>query len=77
MASKSSSNDGCRSQRNTRGQKPNRDHESSRASKPEDTNRCCIRTEMDYLVMVNYLLEKKEQPQFLEGGDSKMKFKVD
>jgi hypothetical protein len=32
---------------------------------------------MDYLVMVNYLLEKKEQPQFLEGGDSKMKFKVD
>jgi carbamoyltransferase len=33
---------------------------------PEDAYRCFMRTEMDYLVMGNYLLTKKDQPP-LEG----------
>jgi carbamoyltransferase len=33
---------------------------------PEDAYRCFMRTEMDYLVMGNYLCDKEEQPEFLE-----------
>ena len=44
---------------------------------PEDAYRCFMRTEMDYLVMENYLYNKKEQPKFLEAEDWKSKFKLD
>ncbi len=36
---------------------------------PEDAYRCFMRTEMDYLVMENVLLAKKDQPRW-EGDDS-------
>jgi len=44
---------------------------------PEDAYRCFMRTEMDYLVMGNYLCDKKEQPKFLETDDWKTEFKLD
>jgi carbamoyltransferase len=44
---------------------------------PEDAYRCFMRTEMDYLVMGNYLCDKKEQPKLPETEDWKMKFKLD
>ncbi|MCF8232419.1 MAG: hypothetical protein K9J27_09530, partial [Bacteroidales bacterium] len=44
---------------------------------PEDGFRCFMRTEMDYLVMGNYFIDKKEQ-QPLEGDiDWKEEFKPD
>jgi carbamoyltransferase len=44
---------------------------------PEDAYRCFMRTEMDYLVLGDYLLEKKEQPEFSETSDWKAEFKLD
>lgn len=44
---------------------------------PEDAYRCFMRTEMDYLVMGNFLLDKKEQPKFSETEDWKKEFKLD
>jgi carbamoyltransferase len=44
---------------------------------PEDAYRCFMRTEMDYLVMGDYLLDKKEQPKFTEDVDWKSEFKLD
>lgn len=44
---------------------------------PEDAYRCFMRTEMDYLVMGNYFLDKKEQPQFHEAADWRTEFKLD
>jgi carbamoyltransferase len=44
---------------------------------PEDAYRCFMRTEMDYLVMENFLLDKKAQPPFVESGDWKKTFKLD
>ena len=44
---------------------------------PRDAYRCFMRTEMDYLVMGNYLLDKKEQPEFSEDTDWKTEFKLD
>jgi carbamoyltransferase len=44
---------------------------------PEDAYRCFMRTEMDYLVVGNYLLEKKEQPALPEKGDWRSEFKLD
>jgi len=38
---------------------------------PEDAYRCFMRTEMDYLVLENYLLEKADQPEW-EKDDSWM-----
>jgi carbamoyltransferase len=35
---------------------------------PDDAYRCFMRTEMDYLVMGDFLLEKKEQPEWKEKG---------
>jgi len=44
---------------------------------PEDAYRCFMRTEMDYLVIENYLLAKPEQPAW-EGDDSwKDEFELD
>jgi len=44
---------------------------------PEDAYRCFMRTEMDYLVKGNDLLDKKDQPKLAETDDWKTKFKLD
>lgn len=44
---------------------------------PDDAYRCFMRTEMDFLVMENFLLDKKDQPEFIEDADWKEKFKLD
>lgn len=44
---------------------------------PEDAYTCFMRTEMDYLVMGDFLLDKKAQPEFVENDDWKRKFKLD
>jgi carbamoyltransferase len=44
---------------------------------PEDAYTCFMRTEMDYLVMGDFLLDKKAQPKFVEDDDWKRKFKLD
>jgi len=44
---------------------------------PDDAYRCFMRTEMDYLVVGNYLLEKKDQPALPEKGDWRAEFKLD
>ncbi|MGD9385586.1 MAG: carbamoyltransferase [Thioalkalispiraceae bacterium] len=44
---------------------------------PEDAYRCFMRTEMDYLVLENCLLEKKQQPEWHETGDWKNEFALD
>jgi carbamoyltransferase len=44
---------------------------------PEDAYRCFMRTEMDYLVVGDYLLVKEEQPKLAENGDWRSEFKLD
>jgi len=44
---------------------------------PEDSYRCFMRTEMDYLVLETCVLDKKEQPKFAEETDWKSEFKLD
>lgn len=44
---------------------------------PEDAYRCFMRTEMDILVMGNYLLEKVEQPALSDSADWRTEFKLD
>ncbi|HET7106159.1 MAG TPA: carbamoyltransferase [Candidatus Acidoferrum sp.] len=44
---------------------------------PEDAYRCFMRTEMDYLVVGNYLLDKKDQPALPDTGDWRKEFKLD
>jgi len=44
---------------------------------PEDAYRCFMRTEMDYLVLGPFLLEKTAQPPFAEGGDWRQEFQLD
>ena len=44
---------------------------------PEDAYRCFMRTEMDYLVMNNYILIKEEQPQWAEKENWKEEFTLD
>jgi carbamoyltransferase len=44
---------------------------------PEDAFRCFMRTEMDCLVMGNYVLHKEQQPAFVEEGDWRAEFKLD
>ena len=44
---------------------------------PEDAYRCFMRTEMDYLVMGNYLLAKSDQPAFDDAGDWQQEFELD
>ena len=44
---------------------------------PEDAYRCFMRTEMDYLVVENFLMEKSQQPE-IEKDDSWMaEFELD
>jgi carbamoyltransferase len=44
---------------------------------PEDSYRCFMRTDMDFLVLETCLLDKKEQPQLAESSDWKTQFKLD
>lgn len=44
---------------------------------PEDAYRCFMRTEMDYLVIENYLLFKSDQPEWLGSEDWKDEFELD
>ncbi|MFC1516553.1 carbamoyltransferase [Thermodesulfobacteriota bacterium] len=44
---------------------------------PEHAYTCFMRTEMDYLVIGNFLLDKKEQPEWVEKGDWRQEFGLD
>ena len=44
---------------------------------PEDSYRCFMRTEMDYLVLETCVLDKKEQPEFAEKTDWRNEFALD
>ena len=44
---------------------------------PEDAYRCFMRTEMDYLVVENYLLEKSQQPEIEQDDSWKTEFELD
>jgi carbamoyltransferase len=44
---------------------------------PEDAYRCFMRTEMDYLVVGNFLFEKQQQPAWQEVDNWKEEFTLD
>jgi carbamoyltransferase len=44
---------------------------------PEDAYRCFMRTEMDYLVVGNFVFSKKEQPYWQEKDNWKEEFTLD
>ncbi|KQS31341.1 carbamoyltransferase [Dyadobacter sp. Leaf189] len=44
---------------------------------PNDAYRCFMRTEMDYLVVGNYLFDKKQQPEWTEKDGWKEEFVLD
>jgi len=44
---------------------------------PLDAYTCFMRTEMDYLIMENFLLDKREQKPLIEDGDWLKKFELD
>jgi carbamoyltransferase len=44
---------------------------------PVDAYRCFMRTEMDFLVVGDFLLDKREQPPLSEKGDWRAEFKLD
>jgi carbamoyltransferase len=44
---------------------------------PEDAYRCFMRTEMDYLVMGDYIFDKNDQPKFSETADWRTEFTLD
>jgi carbamoyltransferase len=44
---------------------------------PDDAYRCFMRTEMDYLVMGDYLFKKEEQPQWKEKNNWRDEFQLD
>ena len=44
---------------------------------PEDSYRCFMRTEMDFLVLETCLLDKNEQPAFADTDNWKTQFKLD
>jgi carbamoyltransferase len=44
---------------------------------PQDAYRCFMRTEMDYLVLENFLLAKPEQPQWEKDDSWKHEFELD
>lgn len=44
---------------------------------PEDSYRCFMRTEMDYLVLETCVLDKKEQPVFKDDQDWRSQFALD
>lgn len=44
---------------------------------PEDSYRCFMRTDMDFLVVGNFIFDKKTQPEWLEKDDWKTEFTLD
>ena len=44
---------------------------------PEDAYKCFMRTEMDYLVMGDFLFSKKDQPTWIEDKSWEVEFKPD
>jgi len=44
---------------------------------PDDAYRCFMRTEMDYLVVGNYLFSKTDQPKLPDTDDWQTQFKLD
>jgi carbamoyltransferase len=44
---------------------------------PEDAYRCFMRTEMDYLVLENFLLSKDDQPEWHETDDWRSEYALD
>ena len=44
---------------------------------PEDAYRCFMRTEMDFLVIGNFLLDKIDQPNWKEYEDWREEFELD
>ena len=44
---------------------------------PEDAYRCFMSTEMDYLVLENFLLAKSEQPEWTRNDHWKDEFELD
>jgi len=44
---------------------------------PEHAYLCFMRTEMDYLVLGSYLLDKKSQPQFKDDADWRSQYELD
>ena len=44
---------------------------------PEDAYRCFQRTEMDFLVIGNYLFDKKQQPEWSQKDKWQEEFKLD
>jgi len=44
---------------------------------PEDAYRCFMRTNIDFLVMGNFVLEKENQPPFKENEDWRKKYELD
>lgn len=44
---------------------------------PEDAFRCFMRTEMDYLILGNYIFDKKQQPNWQEVDNWKEEFVLD
>lgn len=44
---------------------------------PEDAYRCFMRTDMDYLVVGNFVFDKRSQPEWLEKDDWKNEFTLD
>ena len=44
---------------------------------PEDAYRCFMRTEMDYLVLENFILDKRQQPKLAEDSGWRKEFQLD
>jgi carbamoyltransferase len=44
---------------------------------PEDAYRCFMRTNMDYLVVENFILDKTKQPELKNDNDWKNEFELD
>ena len=44
---------------------------------PEDAYKCLMRTEMDFLVVGNFIFDKRDQPEWTEKDDWKDEFKLD
>ena len=44
---------------------------------PEDAYRCFMRTEMDYLVIENCLLDKRDQPEWTQDDSWQTEFELD
>jgi carbamoyltransferase len=44
---------------------------------PEDSYRCFMRTETDFLVLETCIVDKKEQPALADAGDWRAQFKLD